>query len=396
MIQNLDKLFKQNQRELETQLQNVLNTLRKIEKWTKKIQERIESNLQKLDQVKTTPKNNLFDNGKVDSTDKKFEKILQTGIEIMLKEGLAKSIDEIINFNSIDRKKNQEFIDDELRNKSLKIASNNIGGINNNSGYLNTLVLTHNVVCIQETWATNNPAEKVNGKRPPSGGLAFIVVNNIICDVKFINNRIGYIKFGDIMVFNLYLPYFNGQTELNLEFDILIEQLQDFIQRKQPQNVDYTYKKISNKKINKSWIDHVACYQEKLNQVKTKILYSDSNLSEHNALSTSIENIGDIINEFQNTKVERPKMNWLNLAHRLKYQDILEKKKNLGNITKNLCHIQNKNELKIKLTETITQLSSIMINSAKQVTRVNEMSKAKKKKIGCMKFKNGGMEIYKS
>ncbi|CAF0975367.1 unnamed protein product [Brachionus calyciflorus] len=66
MIQNQDKLFKQNQKELENQLQNDLNALRKIEKWTKKIQERIDSNRQKLDQLK----NNLFDNGKFDSTDK--------------------------------------------------------------------------------------------------------------------------------------------------------------------------------------------------------------------------------------------------------------------------------------------------------------------------------------
>lgn len=37
----------------------------------------------------------------------------------MLKEGLAKSKDEILNFDSIDWKIDQEFIDDELRIKRL-------------------------------------------------------------------------------------------------------------------------------------------------------------------------------------------------------------------------------------------------------------------------------------
>ncbi|RNA44503.1 hypothetical protein BpHYR1_019892 [Brachionus plicatilis] len=51
--------------------------------------------------------------------------------------------------------------------KKLKIATINVGGINNNID----LIITHNIVCIQETWATT----RIHKTGRASGGLAFVV-----------------------------------------------------------------------------------------------------------------------------------------------------------------------------------------------------------------------------
>ncbi|CAF1056437.1 unnamed protein product [Brachionus calyciflorus] len=170
--------------------------------------------------------------------------------------------------------------------EKMQTASINIGGINNNTSYLNTLILTHNIVFIQETWATNlkviqdniyclnkeifwNPATKIQKKGRPSGGLAMIVDKGITC-----------------------CKILNGLIEHKLEFDIEIDQLNDFIQNldnkniilmgdfnveiarnnyntrkflefllnndltlvdiKQHQNVDFTYQKLVNNLMSKS------------------------------------------------------------------------------------------------------------------------------------------------
>ncbi|CAF1069072.1 unnamed protein product [Brachionus calyciflorus] len=68
MMKNLEKSVKQNQKQLETQVQKDLNALKKMMKWTKIIQKRIENNRRKLNELKTEPMNNLNDN-KLDSID---------------------------------------------------------------------------------------------------------------------------------------------------------------------------------------------------------------------------------------------------------------------------------------------------------------------------------------
>lgn len=222
----------------------------------------------------------------------------------------------------------------------LKIATLNVGGINNNTEYLNKLVLTHNIVCVQETWATNknsikkniyclnkrlyfSPARKVSKLGRPSGGLAFIVDNDLKCQVIFKSERVGLINIGDTIIVNVYLPYFDGNQESKLEFEQELAILQEILNRNsgnrviivgdmntdiikgnfnsvnllkflsennltlidivQTQHTDFTYHKIANNRYTKSWIDHVTCKKIDQKDITFRILESNFNIGDHNA-----------------------------------------------------------------------------------------------------------------
>ena len=323
----------------------------------------------------------------------------------------------------------------------LKIASINTSGINNNIEYLNSLALTHDIVCIQETWSTKqheietiiyqlnkkiyiNPAKRTEKKGRPSGGLAFIVDKNMDCKFKIHSNRIASIKVMDTLIVNVYLPHFTGELDQNQEFDLETSILSEIIstnknlnvliigdfntdiikynhntnsimnllQEHEPtisdivqyQEVDFTYRKIRENKCITSWIDHVICKKDFINKIKTRIMCSDYNLSEHNAISTTI------INTIENNKINEKKMrtskvriDWSKLENQKRYQEILENQmKSLDNLIENISKYKSKFELKIKLCEALNGISSYMIRSVKKVKEEScRQSKKKKKKL---------------
>ena len=99
-----------------------------------------------------------------------------------------------------------------------------------------------NIVCIQETWhkslkEINNTiiipekiifhstATKTAKKGRCSGGLIFIVENNIISSCYFPNERIGVLNVEVNSIFQVYLPFNDGKidtiTEYSNQLDVI-------------------------------------------------------------------------------------------------------------------------------------------------------------------------------
>lgn len=93
-----------------------------------------------------------------------------------------------------------------------------------------------NVLCLQETWHKtyddiddsiyikskkflHKPATKAYSKGRFSGGLAFIVDENLKCNSEFLNNRIGILKINKLAIINVYLIHFNGSKSSTLEYE---------------------------------------------------------------------------------------------------------------------------------------------------------------------------------
>ncbi|RNA32893.1 hypothetical protein BpHYR1_024442 [Brachionus plicatilis] len=256
----------------------------------------------------------------------------------------------------------------EGQSHTLKIASINVGGIKNNIEYLNALTLTHNIVCIQETWAMNKSAIEQNlycfiktvyfkpaRKFSKTGGT-----------VRFCSYRVGFLDYGEISLINVYLPFFDGSLDNKFEFDQEMEIIQDlFDQRigrkiyimgdmntdiaktnhntfsllrflkknnltlldvKQTQTTDFTYRKIINNKCITSWIDHVITDQSMDDEITCRILESDLNLGDHQAISTTLEEVEKIEEvKPEHLKIDRPKIKYQNHHQRRMYQQELEK-----------------------------------------------------------------------
>ncbi|CAF1065010.1 unnamed protein product [Brachionus calyciflorus] len=328
----------------------------------------------------------------------------------------------------------------------LSIATINIGGINNNNSYLNELVLNNNIVCVQETWATNKssiekniyvlnkkifftPAIKLNKKGRPSGGLACIIDINIKCTYQQMSNRIGILYLPDIIIINVYFPYYTGSFDQNQEFGQEIMNLEEilnlnphkeiiilgdlntdiirknhfsielinFLMRNhltlsdivQCQEIDYTYRKIVDLKVQSSWIDHVICKKDSLHKLETNILNNYGNLGDHNAICTKIK-IPTNNQLFQAVKINnKTKLNWTNKRVQQLYQMEIDKDiKRLEEAFRDLKIVTDKKLLRVKLSEAINQLNSLLLNATSRVSKkITHISKSKKRKIGQMKFK---------
>jgi exonuclease III len=294
----------------------------------------------------------------------------------------------------------------ESQNSNFKIATLNIGGINNNAGYLNSLVMSHNIVCIQETWATtaktisdaiycskkrvvHYPASRRHKTGRASGGIAFILDTDLKYESRFISPRLRLLKVSNLTIINVYLPFHTGELDTQHEYDQEIENLQALLESekrenviiigdmntditkpnhnttsllnfilkngltladiKQQQSTEYTYRKIVNDKLITSWIDHVICSLGKIENIKTKILASDNNFVDHNAITLTITNVQDAIIRHK-TEPKKPKLNWLNHQQQERYQYFVEKEiRELGNLTDNLKRLSDKNTLRPRL-----------------------------------------------
>ncbi|CAF1011392.1 unnamed protein product [Brachionus calyciflorus] len=164
-----------------------------------------------------------------------------------------------------------------------------------------------------------------------------------------------------------------------------------FADIKQRQETDYTYRKIFGDKVHTSWIDHVICQKSLLSKIDTKILESDQNIGDHNAISILVIDVKNVEHEEPRTKSKKNKINWLNLDQCLMYQKEIEKQMDIeGDITIFLQKIKkdsNKEELKTSITEVINKINRIMINSVKKLkNNLSQHVKRKKKKIGQKKY----------
>ncbi|CAF1025160.1 unnamed protein product [Brachionus calyciflorus] len=288
----------------------------------------------------------------------------------------------------------------------LKIASINIGGLNKNLAYLNQLVMQHSIVCVQETWAESKidldnsiyvtgkkilfkPAKRKNKVGRAVGGLAFILDDHINTEVKFYGERIGKLTLDDVILLNVYLTFYNGTLLSKEEFtnDIVLlqevinenkdnkqiviignpikknfhsKELSKFLSKNQllmkdiytSQQVDHTYSQIfKNGKIVKSWIDHCLAHKDN-NEIKNvKILVSDHNLGEHNAISIMYDL--KIKSEKTNQKPKKQKkINWLNPTDVALYQNRVNSSVlKLETDLENLKLVNDKDKIKIATTK---------------------------------------------
>lgn len=212
-----------------------------------------------------------------------------------------------------------------IKKIKLKIGSINLNGLVNNQIYLNKLILDHDILCMQETWCTDNAqidnviniqgkkiyhkeAKKMSRNGRPSGGLGFIVNKNLRVYIKHISDRISLLKINNLLIININMIYDDGSKENNYTYEndlmltqeiydsniinqmeiILIGDMNvDFIRPSHNMrslvnfvnynnlkcidivggsDVDYTYHKIINNREIKSIIEHIIVTNEKNRQ----------------------------------------------------------------------------------------------------------------------------------
>ncbi len=175
-------------------------------------------------------------------------------------------------------------------------------------------------------------ATRVNKKGNNSGGLAFIVDNNLKCRVKYLSNRVGQLRLNNLCILGVYLTYCDSslrsfidlEAELELIFqtvsirqkegyDCLIigdfnidmvkhpersNLLQNYLNtfkyelldQKHEMSSNYTYQMIRKKKnsdeieVIESFVDHVAASSNNLNVRSIDVICETGNNSDHNMI----------------------------------------------------------------------------------------------------------------
>jgi len=228
----------------------------------------------------------------------------------------------------------------------FKICSLNLAGAKNNTPLLNEQIDLCDVVAYQEGWNKNlsiikscfgkknvqifqRPATRISDKGRYSGGIGFIVNQEIKCEHEFINDNIAILLINKLMILNVYLPYYDGKNTLNYaNYEISIKIISSLLEKydklgfeiilvgdfntdfsknieysklllqmcksqkmrsadiDNEQTVQYTYyKKFKNVTI-KTWIDHMFVMTKHSQNIKyMKILdRSEINNGDHNPL----------------------------------------------------------------------------------------------------------------
>ncbi len=225
----------------------------------------------------------------------------------------------------------------------LDIISLNARGVCTNKIGINNAATLSDVLCLQEllhgqakklhkhlNTTNKNIVQRVGTRKGNkgrySGGLAFLVSKNInISKSEFKNNNIGLLYINNLVIINVYLPYYNGDNTENMKqyeedicwlinkisilkkdkrevivcgdfntdfarlnkysvlltkllidtemtpFDIMVDQINEF-----------TYEKRYKRFTIKTWIDHVLIGNNNLANVEyMQILKGDQNMSDH-------------------------------------------------------------------------------------------------------------------
>lgn len=71
----------------------------------------------------------------------------------------------------------------------------------------------------------NIPAQKSNNLGRPSKGSTWILPKQLNSEFKIISSRISTIKISEIIIFGVYLPYYDGKEDSCVEFESEIELL---------------------------------------------------------------------------------------------------------------------------------------------------------------------------
>jgi len=122
----------------------------------------------------------------------------------------------------------------------------NTNGIKTNYNFLNKVTSRYDIIVLQETMSLktatikqafknnrnlkffNKKALKTHKKGRGSGGLSFIVKNNLKCNVDYPSDRIGILRLGNLAIFNVYLPChkhnnFDQEALYKKEIDIIMK-----------------------------------------------------------------------------------------------------------------------------------------------------------------------------
>jgi hypothetical protein len=325
----------------------------------------------------------------------------------------------------------------------FKICSLNLAGAKNNTPLLNEQIDLCDVVAYQEGWNKNlsiikscfgkknvqifqRPATRISDKGRYSGGIGFIVNQEIKCEHEFINDNIAILLINKLMILNVYLPYYDGKNTLNyanyeisikiissllekydkLGFEIIlvgdfntdfsknIEYSKLLLQMCKSQNmrsadidneqtVQYTYYKKFKNVIIKTWIDHMFVMTKHSQNIKyMKILdRSEINNGDHNPLIMTYKlklspDCKTIINEMK-TQFKEP--NWLDPFQREAYKSIV--KKNVVKLEAMLAEHKACNDActkKLLATQIFKELSSTLTRAT---TVTIEFTKIKKIKV---------------
>ncbi|CAF0815493.1 unnamed protein product, partial [Brachionus calyciflorus] len=337
----------------------------------------------------------------------------------------------------------------KVDNQELKISTLNTGGLNNNSEYLNKLIINNNIVCIQETWTDNifkidetvytlnnkiylEPAKRNSNFGRMSVGLAFIIDDDLNVKFEPLNERISVLYINRLAIVNIYLIYENN-TQNRFEYTSSIAILNELINELEfkkmdviiigdfntdikrdtehtwilkqfpienqltlkdtdmPQDVDFTYRRsIFQKNIVTSWIDHIAVKKNDDQIKNVKIDLSNENFGNHLAITAEYELVQkDEFIPVRKIKNAKLNINWNCIKQLSCYQERV--RKNLAKLGSLLIQVKNENcreKIKEKLTRLINEVSFALIDATKKTRNFWENEKKKKKKkIGSIKYK---------
>ncbi|CAF0788817.1 unnamed protein product [Brachionus calyciflorus] len=293
--------------------------------------------------------------------------------------------------------------------KILKISSINSAGLENNYEYINSLIREHAIVCIQETWAEtymkiknsifiseknvySKNATRSSHLGRPSGGLAFIIDQNLNTKCSFLNDRIGILKINKLVVYNVVvLGDFN--TDLSRKGK-RTNDFNNFLNKnnfkladlEQKQIIDFTFQRADQR----SWIDHVLCEKNNINVRNVLVKLSPINLSDHNSLSLEYDLK---ISKAHKPITSLPKkskiiVNWDNIEFKRAYQERIKKEVlKLESESEFLLNEKSPQKIKTLSTKLLNEICSILINATTTTSNEYQQKLNRKKRIGEPKYK---------
>lgn len=352
---------------------------------------------------------------------------------------IEKSANKNLNINTIFNMNNRLNSNAEL---TIKLCSLNTHGFSSNRIFISELVKAYDIVAIQEHMCANEkklnrllvekstqifytPAKR-DGKRGRfSGGLVFLVKDDLYCEHEPINKNISILKINKLSIFNIYLPHFVDNNSSNTqEYDILVGTITNLVEKHQQLgkeviifgdfNTDFTrhptYGKILCNMVNSlnmlpadiykqssasytftkkykqstitSWIDHVFVNSNNLPNVSSLNIMTkaDSNVSDHIPISFHYKlsvnfNMKTIIND-KNIKIKQ--VNWTNPFLREFYLNQVENSQNeLTKIKEEIIN-SSEEEKSILAAKFFNELTYVLIKANNNTIEYKETLKINK------------------
>jgi len=344
------------------------------------------------------------------------------------------------------QKENNHMLKERIVNDKidLDIISLNVCGIKNNKIYVNQLCGESDVLCLQEllhgqakvlhkhiNLADKQIFQRIGTKTSTrgrySGGMAFVVNKHInVNKSEFRNNNIGILHINNLIIINVYLPYYKGTNDGNTEkfesdLNWLMEKVIKFKQERKevliygdfntdfskeyiyskllfdfmrilnmsPSDIlnefglEYTYEKKFKKMVIRTWIDHVLTLDEHKHNLKyINIMRGINNTSDHCVIKSkySLHLTNNATTILGTTTTRLKEIKWEKEELRTRYRELIDKSSHtLLRLIDDHINCNCEEERVLITTCFFNELSSICINANNVIINEEQIKKTKKK-----------------